>query len=374
MGSSNNSQMHDYNDLYKETQGHGDSQAQNAQEKVDSELYDNKTSSFVSSYVEQRTQGQFEELLAHARNHCELLLKSIDVKGAVHGRIKDPESLRKKLKDLKNDSSLKLNFRDWVVKGNDIYEHPDMGDLAGVRIGLYFPTDVAKVEKKMKESFKQIHSFGTVTEGRLPTSRETDVRQYGRGRWYTVDANNAIEFWNHSGYESWQMVVKWKDPLGFSLESVRTGMHENFKSLKFEVQVGTVVSQAWAEVQHNIIYKKPDDILATSTMKRMIDAINGLAITTDIMLKELARSLEDAKKEAEDAKQKHQQTFQSLKTFVNELAVLDTDPNAANLAELSNNGVKLFYTMLRNDPKLSDKYFQLALKDPDSVAFSYISE
>ena len=33
-------------------------------------------------------------------------------------------------------------------------------------------------------------------------------------------------------------------------------------------------------------------------MKRMIDAVNGLAITTDIMLKELERSLEDAKKEA----------------------------------------------------------------------------
>ena len=60
-----------------------------------------------------------------------------------------------------------------------------------------------------------------------------------------------------------------------------------------------MVTQAWAEVQHNIIYKTSNDIQATPTMKRMIDAINGLAITTDIMLAELERSRLQAEKEAE---------------------------------------------------------------------------
>ncbi|KAG5787412.1 hypothetical protein H9Q69_013519 [Fusarium xylarioides] len=59
---------------------------------------------------------------------------------------------------------------------------------------------------------------------------------------------------------------------------------------RVEIQIGTVVSQAWAEVQHNIIYKRPDDIMSTPTMKRMIDAINGLAITTEIILSELERN------------------------------------------------------------------------------------
>ena len=72
------------------------------------------------------------------------------------------------------------------------------------------------------------------------------------------------------------MVVEWKEPLP-----------EEFKLPRVEIQVGTVVTQAWAEVQHNIIYKDPDGILTTPNMKRIIDAINGLAITTDIMLKEL---------------------------------------------------------------------------------------
>ena len=34
-------------------------------------------------------------------------------------------------------------------------------------------------------------------------------------------------------------------------------------------------------------------------MKRMIDAVNGLAITTDTMLKELERGIEIAEQEAE---------------------------------------------------------------------------
>lgn len=90
-----------------------------------------------------------------------------------------------------------------------------------------------------------------------------------------------------SGYRSWQVVVEWKKSPPF----------KELKSLKVEIQVGTVVMQAWAEVQHNIIYKRPADALSTPAMRRMIDAINGLAITTEIMLKQLERSMEQAKKD-----------------------------------------------------------------------------
>ncbi|GAW25937.1 putative ankyrin repeat protein [Rosellinia necatrix] len=68
---------------------------------------------------------------------------------------------------------------------------------------------------------------------------------------------------------------------------------------RIEIQIGTVVTQAWAEVQHNIIYKNPHNLRITPTMKRIVDAVNGLAITTDIMLKELDQSLEQARKDLE---------------------------------------------------------------------------
>jgi hypothetical protein len=133
-----------------------------------------------------------------------------------------------------------------------------------------------------------------------------NVQKHMEGRWRTPRTDDN---WEHYGYKSWQVVVQWKkdlieplksEKLYNDLESLREKMPNGFKSLRVEFQVGTVVMQAWAEVQHNIIYKNPHNIHSTPTMKRMIDAINGLAITADIMLKELDRSLEDARKEAEE--------------------------------------------------------------------------
>lgn len=41
-----------------------------------------------------------------------------------------------------------------------------MGDLAGVRIGLYLSNDIARVAKEIEEHFIVKHLFGTVTGGR----------------------------------------------------------------------------------------------------------------------------------------------------------------------------------------------------------------
>ena len=164
-----------------------------------------------------------------------------------------------------------------------------MGDLAGVRIGLFFPGDVPKVAQEIDKRFDIKHLFGTVTGGRHVTEgRNLDVKKHADGPWHSQDLDGTDESWEHYGYKSWQMVVEWKKPLP-----------EGLTSLRVEIQVGTVVTQAWAEVQHNIIYKRPADIRAAPTMMRMSDAINGLAITTDIMLKELERSLMLGEKEAE---------------------------------------------------------------------------
>ncbi|KAF1948811.1 hypothetical protein CC80DRAFT_540745 [Byssothecium circinans] len=190
-------------------------------------------------------------------------------------------------------------FRAW---GRDIYEHPDMGDLAGVRIGLFFPGDVAKVAKEINRIFNVSYTFGTVAD----TSRAAvdginrDIQRHGNGRWISQDHDKNVHQWEHYGYKSWQVVVRWKRerPLPNDLETALVPIVKS-GPLRVEIQVGTVVTQAWAEVQHNIIYKGSNDIQATPTMKRMIDAINGLAITTDIMLMELERCQVQAEEEAE---------------------------------------------------------------------------
>ncbi|KAH8586018.1 hypothetical protein B0O99DRAFT_695892 [Bisporella sp. PMI_857] len=124
-----------------------------------------------------------------------------------------------------------------------------------------------------------------VSGGRsVSNERNLDIEKHGNGPWREEDGTH----WEHYGYKSWQQVFEWPTA------------DKSAKVFRVEIQVGTLVTQAWAEVQHNIIYKNPDNVLATKTMKRMIDGINGLAITTEIMLEELQRGLEVAKKEAEE--------------------------------------------------------------------------
>ncbi|KAI0533673.1 hypothetical protein GGR58DRAFT_506098 [Xylaria digitata] len=262
--------------------------------KEDSGHYDQKVFEFVDSY--KKRQKHYEQLMRLAREQCEQLLERASIKAIVQGRTKRIHSLEKKLEDLKkeiqivssNDPNEAPNFHNWVAEGKEIYEHPDMGDLVGIRIGLYFPDDIPKVAKMIEEHFDTKWLFGTVRGGRHATQgRNVDNQQHVNGPWRSLGPGGTDEHWEHSGYKSWQVVVGLKSPPTY------------FERSRVEIQVGTVVTQAWAEVQHNIIYKRSANVLATPTMKRMIDAINGLAITTDIMLKELERDLEDAEREAD---------------------------------------------------------------------------
>ncbi|CAN9334803.1 unnamed protein product [Alternaria alternata] len=241
---------------------------------------------FLAKYKDPNEYERWVRLADCMKQDCESLLKKNGIKAIVTCRTKQHDSLEKKMKDLARDS----DFRAWLGKGHSIQHYSEMGDLAGVRIGLFFPDDVPTVVKLINGHFIVRHTFGTVTGGRDTVSgRNEDSHKYNQGPWRSKDSNRNEEDWQHYGYKSWQQVVE--SGGGFS---PIIGLFEP----RVEIQVGTVVTQAWAEVQHNIIYKRSNDVLATPTMKRMIDAINGMAITTEIMLRELKRSVEAAEVEA----------------------------------------------------------------------------
>jgi ppGpp synthetase/RelA/SpoT-type nucleotidyltranferase len=233
------------------------------------------------------TRPAYEKLVTRTRVECERLLQTLHIKGVVQGRSKTLLSLEKKL----NDPSLNADLMMWVKeKKGSISEHPDMGDFAGVRIGLYFPEDITTVVAELGKNihFKLWHPFGTVTDGRDATAYpKKDLSEHMQPRWRTQDPDGRDHYWEHSGYKSWQQIIEWN-----------TRPLDGVERPKVEIQVGTVVSQAWAEIQHNVIYKRPGNIPLTPTIERMIDAINGLAITTDIILKELRKGLKEAGDEA----------------------------------------------------------------------------
>ncbi|KAG5755453.1 hypothetical protein H9Q72_008013 [Fusarium xylarioides] len=237
--------------------------------------YLQKVEECLAYYGDPNTQVAYQNVAHDARDTLQDLLKETGTKGVVTCRTKAYDSLETKLRGMASDT----DFTSFALKDN-IFHHSDMGDLAAVRIGLYLPQDVIDMAKECQQRFTVAHLFGTVGSGRdAPQGDRLNLEGHSRGPWRSQDQYGSDEYWQHSGYKSWQMVVDWEG------------------DYRVEIQIGTVVSQAWAEVQHNIIYKRPDDIMSTPTMKRMIDAINGLAITTEIILSELERNVETAKQE-----------------------------------------------------------------------------
>ncbi|GAW25938.1 putative ankyrin repeat protein [Rosellinia necatrix] len=148
----------------------------------------------AQNYNEAKTQLLYKKLVEIARQQCEDRLEKIGrkgIKGVVHGRVRKYASLTNKLTQIQKDEEKSPDFGASV---SSIYEHPDMGDLAGVRIGLYFPDDIAKVEKEIKEHFDVKHTFGTVRGGRdVTTDRNEDIEKHGNGPWSSNGQDGAAD-------------------------------------------------------------------------------------------------------------------------------------------------------------------------------------
>ncbi|OAA82382.1 RelA/SpoT [Akanthomyces lecanii RCEF 1005] len=278
--------------------------------------YDKQASDIITNYKTSQAKRLFNIMADDVKKCCEELLvqeKGVNgetrcaIKGVVTSRLKGDEPLETKL----TSADGKQFFLGWFEKAVEmgknqarLLDSPNMGDLAAVRIGLYLPGDVIKVARRLKQDFDVKHPFGTVMD---PTRKAAMMgnqhfTRHDRGRFEEgEDPDDAT--WEHYGYKSWQVVVGWACNKTQWDEDLQA-MARLFSPLKVEIQVGTVVTQAWAEVQHNIIYKQPKDIRVTYTIKRMIDATNGMAITTDIILRELERSYDEAKAEAEARRQR----------------------------------------------------------------------
>ena len=60
---------------------------------------------------------------------------------------------------------------------------------------------------------------------------------------------------------------------------------------RVEIQIITVVMHAWSEVEHDLIYKNPWGLAPDLEIDRMLDAINGLSITSEILLRQLQETI-----------------------------------------------------------------------------------
>lgn len=117
-------------------------------------------------------------------------------------------------------------------------------DLAGVRIVCLYPSDVARIGRFIEKEFDVLE--------KVDKSQEHGTDRFGYG---------AVHF-----------VAR----LGMRPSGAR---YDDLKGLPVEIQVRTVLQDAWAIIDHHLVYKRESDI--PSLLQRKLNSLAGLFETAD---------------------------------------------------------------------------------------------
>lgn len=135
----------------------------------------------------------------------------------------------------------------------------DIVDLAGVRVALYFPAERDQVDKLVTRLFQQL-----APRKEFPASAKTrhDKR--------------------FSGYSAVHYRVRLK-------EHELSEPDRRYAEARVEIQVASVLMHAWAEVEHDLVYKPLEGDLSDDEYA-ILDQLNGLVIAGEIALERLQKA------------------------------------------------------------------------------------
>jgi ppGpp synthetase/RelA/SpoT-type nucleotidyltranferase len=137
---------------------------------------------------------------------------------------------------------------------DDIYS--DIVDLAGVRVALYFPREREQVGRVISRLFHQYE----------PRRVFPDVSQSSPSKRF-------------SGYSALHYRVRLQpQDLGEA--------DQRYASANIEIQVASVLMHAWAEVEHDLVYKPSEGELSEEEYS-LLDQLNGLVLAGEISLERL---------------------------------------------------------------------------------------
>lgn len=136
----------------------------------------------------------------------------------------------------------------------------DLVDLSGVRVALYFPGERSQVDSIIKGLFKVIE----------PVKEFPSVSKQAK---YTK---------RFAGYGATHYRVQLR-------EGVVADAHKRYCEARVEVQVASVLMHAWAEVEHDLVYKPLQGTLSEDEYA-ILDELNGLVMAGEIALESLQRA------------------------------------------------------------------------------------
>lgn len=183
----------------------------------------------------------YEKVKRNIHKLLEMNLNDSGIMALVTSRVKDAGRLKEKLVNRNKEKNYKTK--------EDIYV--DIVDLIGLRVALYFPNDIGRVESLIKNGFS-VTKIKTFPEDR----KNNDM--------YT----NRFE--------------------GYSARHYRLQYEDEGKLYKVEIQVASLLMHAWAEVEHDLAYKQKKGKVSFDEYEAL-DEINGLVIAGEISLQRLQR-------------------------------------------------------------------------------------
>ncbi|MEM1485791.1 hypothetical protein V6615_13110 [Oscillospiraceae bacterium PP1C4] len=169
-------------------------------------------------------------------------LTSKGIRAIVTSRAKNPTRLFDKVKQRSSEKQ--------YLTLDDIYK--DIVDLSGVRVALYFDLDQNEIEEVINELFSvnEIKNF--------PTKGKSQ------------------------GYRAIHYRVKFKP-------DVLTEQQKRYEKANIEIQVATLLMHAWAEVEHDMVYKPLSGSLSEDE-KEILDELNNIVTTGEDALKRLKKA------------------------------------------------------------------------------------
>ena len=186
----------------------------------------------------------------HVHNRCTYGLATPRVQHQISSRVKNRTSLQEKL--VKRNSETPYQDGQAVKK--------DIVDIVGVRISLYFPDSAATVENMICSVFLVDDTKQHPLKSRAGRSEQYNYKFPG----YTATHYRArLQPTDHiAGYEA----------------------------EIFEIQVVSALAQVWSEIEHDIVYKVLE-MKPTENEERMLDSLNGLVKTGEVILEQIQKLL-----------------------------------------------------------------------------------
>lgn len=138
----------------------------------------------------------------------------------------------------------------------------EITDLLGIRVVLYLESDIAKISAVINSAFKSFPDLG------VDKSEELAVDQIG--------------------YRSVHYICELGE------QRIRLDELAQYSGVKFEIQVRTILQHAWAEIEHDRIYKFPGEL--PPGHRRRLNLLAGTLELVDREFSTIVKELDEHKK------------------------------------------------------------------------------